>query len=520
MNSLSTFENTKSKIGFAVGPVLFVIILLIPIPDTFLQSVRQTPNLSDIEVIELATGMKTILALLLLMVTWWITEAIPISVTAMLPMVIIPLFQVKGLVHGDFFDFTFANTIKNYAHPVIGLFFGCFLLAAAMQKYGIDKRATLWILTRGKIAANPNRILLVMMYSSAFMSMWISNTATVAILLPIAMGLLTQSNLQENKNGFGVALMLGIAWSASVGGVGTIIGTPPNGIALSILKQNNMDAINFLDWMKIGVPYVVLFIPIVWFLLIKLFPAASDTLIDLKFLSNQQSQIGKLKTGEILTASVFLLAIILWISRPFWEFLLSNNISDKLSWIDEYLIGLFIGLILFVIPVNFKKLEFVLNWRDTKFVDWGTLILFGGGLALSDAMFKTGLASWIAASFIGLFGSPSTFVMLMIVVVFIVFLTEVTSNTAVTAMMVPVLIAIALKTGNDPTTLAVAVAFSASLAFMLPVATPPNALVFSTGFVKMTQMVKAGFFLNIIACFFTLIIFFIFGHLIFKILTF
>ncbi len=175
-----------------------------------------------------------------------------------------------------------------------------------------------------------------------------------------------------------------------------------------------------------------------------------------------------------------------------------------------------VGLILFVVPLNFKKLEFVLNWRDTKFVDWGTLIPFGGGHALSDAMFKTGLASWIAAAFIGLFGSPPTFVMLIIVVVFIIFLTEVTSNTAVTSMMVPVLIAIAFKAGNDQTTLAIAVAFSASLAFMLPVATPPNAMVFSTGYVKMTQMVRAGFFLNIIACFFTLIIFIIFGHQLFK----
>lgn len=520
MISLTTFENIKAKIGFTVGPILFIAILLMPVPETFLQSIRQIPNLTDNEVVELATGMKTVLALLLLMVTWWITEAIPISVTAMLPMIMIPLFQVKGLVNGVLFEFTFANTIKNYAHPVIGLFFGCFLLAAAMQKYGIDKRVTLWILTRGKIAAKPNRILLAMMYSSAFLSMWISNTATVAILLPIAIGMISQSNLQESKNGFGVALMLGIAWSASVGGVGTIIGTPPNGIALSILKQNNLQTINFLDWMKIGVPYVVLFIPVVWFLLIKLFPASRGTIIDLKFLSSQKSQIGKLKTGEILTASVFVSAVILWISRPFWEFLLTNNISDKLSWIDEYLIGLFVGLILFVIPVNFKKLEFVLNWKDTKFVEWGTLILFGGGLALSDAMFKTGLASWIAASFIGLFGSPSTFVMLMIVVVFIVFLTEVTSNTAVTSMMVPVLIAIGLQTGNNPTTLAVAVAFSASLAFMLPVATPPNALVFGSGYVKMSHMIKGGFFLNIIACFFTLIIFFIFGHLLFKILTF
>lgn len=519
MISFTTFKNIKSKIGFTIGPIIFITILWMPIPETFLQSIRQIPNLSEIEVLELATGMKAVLALLLLMITWWITEAIPISVTAMLPMIIIPLFQVKGLVNGAIYDFTFANTLKNYAHPVIGLFFGCFLLAAAMQKYGIDKRATLWILTRGNIAANPKRILLAMMYSSAFMSMWISNTATVAILLPIAMGLIAQSKLQESQNGFGVALMLGIAWSASVGGVGTIIGTPPNGIAISILRQNNLETMNFLDWMKIGVPYVVLFIPVVWFLLIKLFPATNGTIIDFKFLNSQKSQIGKPNTGEIITTSVFLLAIILWISRPFWANLLTNNISDKLSWIDEYLIGLFVGLILFFIPVNFKKLEFVLNWKDTKFVDWGTLILFGGGLALSDAMFKTGLAAWIAASFIGLFGSPSTFVMLMVVVVFIVFLTEVTSNTAVTSMMVPVLIAIAFKTGNDPTTLGVAVAFSASLAFMLPVATPPNALVFGTGYVKMTQMVKGGLLLNIIACFFTLIIFFIFGHLLFKVLT-
>ncbi len=155
----------------------------------------------------------------------------------MLPMVIIPIFQVKGLVNGALFDFTFANTVKNYAHPVIGLFFGCYLLAAAMKKHGIDERSSLWILTRRKIASNSNRILLAMMYSSALMSMWISNTATVAVLLPITMGLIAQNILQDSKNGFGVALMLGIAWSASIGGVGTIIATPINGIVISILKQ-------------------------------------------------------------------------------------------------------------------------------------------------------------------------------------------------------------------------------------------------------------------------------------------
>lgn len=501
-------------IGFLLGLLSFLLFLLLPIFDTFLAAAVQLTGetSSGIHPEELARSMQIVLALLSLMVVWWITEAVPLPATALLPAALLPFLHLTGIQGKSVVELTTRNVLVNYASPVIYLFLGGFLLAAAMQKWKLDRRLTLWLLTRGTIANSAGSVLLGMMGVTAFLSMWISNTATTAMMLPLGLGILSLVDLKPGQSRYGTALMLGIAWAASIGGVGTIIGTPPNGIAVGILNTTfandpTYTRITFLDWMKFGVPYVLIFIPIAWFVVLKMNPPEINAIPGGKErLLREQGELGPLERGEKGTIAVFLLAVLLWVTNPFWDSLLPASFARQLAWIDEYSIGLVMGTLLFFFPVNFREGVFLLDWRDTKMVDWGTLLLFGGGIALSDAMFKTGLASWIATSFVGWLGSPSTIVMVIAIVLLVDFLTEITSNTAVTSMIVPIIISIAIRTGEDPVTLAVAAALAASMAFMLPVATPPNALVFATGYVSIKDMIRSGFILDLVGWVLTVII--------------
>ncbi|MBI5382218.1 MAG: DASS family sodium-coupled anion symporter [Opitutae bacterium] len=501
-------------VGFLAGLALFAVVLCLPTPDTFVASAQQSlgPASLALTAPQLAQSMQAVLAVLGLMIVWWLTEAVPLAATALLPAVLFPLLNVTGVQGATRFDFSAKNTLLNYANPVIYLFLGGFLIAGAMQKWKLDRRFTLWFLTRGNLANSAGSVLFGMMVVTAFISMWISNTAAAAMMLPLGLGVLALIEAKPGESRYGTALMLGIAWAASIGGVGTLIGTPPNGIALGILNTTFAHdplyhRITFLDWMKFGVPYVLLFLPVAWFVLMRLHPPEIRALPGGKArLQEERATLGPLSVGEKGTIAVFLLAVTLWVTNPFWPALLPAALVTRLVWLDEYLIGLLCGTLLFFIPLSLRRGEFLLTWEDTKCVDWGTLILFGGGIALSDAMFKTGLAAWIATSFVGLLGTPSTVVLVLAVVVLIDFLTEVTSNTAVTSMMVPVVVAIALKTGANPVTVAVAAAISASMAFMLPVATPPNALVYGTGYVRLKDMVRAGLVLDLVGWLLTVFI--------------
>lgn len=510
---------TRKSAGFILALAVFIFFLVSPTFGTFYSVAGRlvSEQHAMIDVGELARSMQMVCALSLLMIVLWLTEAVPLAATALLPAVVLPLFHISGIHRGAITQFTFGATVANYANPVIYLFLGGFLIAAAMQKWKLDQRLTLWLLTRGNLAADSRRILLGIMGVTAFLSMWISNTATAAMMLPLGLGILSSVGCKPGTSKFGTALMLGIAWSASIGGMGTIIGTPPNGIALGILNSTfagdpSYQRITFLEWLGIGIPYVVLFIPVSWFVLLKVFPPELVTDPGTKArLMEQYSALGPMSRGEKGTIVVFLLASFLWIVTPFREHLLPSSVSDHLEWLDEYAIGLLAGTLLFFIPVGFRRGRFLLDWADTKFVDWGTLILFGGGIALSDAMFKSGLATWIAHTFIGLLGTPSTIAMLFVIVILVAMLTEVTSNTAVTTMMVPIMISIARTTGENPVTLAVATALAASMAFMLPVATPPNALVYSTGYVELKDMVRGGLILDLLGWLFTVGILVVFG---------
>jgi sodium-dependent dicarboxylate transporter 2/3/5 len=517
---------SHKTIGLFLGPVLFILLVSLPAFDSFHTTAQRLveQHHAAVNAGEIVFSMKVVFGLLALMVVWWLTEAIPLAATALLPAVILPWFRVSGIHEGGVVGLTLKNVLVNYANPVIYLFLGGFLIAAAMQKWKLDRRFTLWFLTRGTLANDSRKILLGVMCATAFLSMWISNTATAAMMLPLGLGILKFSEEEPGESKFGTAIMLGIAWSASIGGIGTIIGTPPNGIALGILNSTFADdptyqRITFLDWMKFGVPYVVLFLPIAWYVLIRLFPPKSRAVAGGKRrLLDERGALGRLSTGERGTILVFLCAVVCWISNPFWNHILPSNLAERLAWVDEYSIALVAGLLLFLVPVKLSNAEFVLTWSDTRFVDWGTLILFGGGIALSDAMFKTGVASWIATTAVGLLGTPSTFVMLCAIVLLMALLTEVTSNTAVTTMFVPIIISIAISTGENPVTLSVAAAVAASMAFMLPVATPPNALVFGTGYVRLRDMFRAGFILDMLGWVFTIGVIVVFASWIFGVL--
>lgn len=504
------FERMRSGVGFFLGPLVFLLVVVLPPAGAFVQLAQAQLGVSQVtaEVMQLVFSLKVTLALMLLMIIWWISEAVPIPVTSLLPGILLPLFHTYGFQEGRFVELNGRTVLAHYANPVIFLFFAGFLIAGAMQKWGLDRRIALWILTRPGVAESPGRILAGMMLASAVVSMWVSNTATTAMMLPIGLGILARLNVGHHRSSFARALLLGIAYAASIGGVGTIIGTPPNGIAVSILRAAGVADITFLRWMAFGAPFVFLCLPLAWLVLRLVFPFDVTLGPDVRsLLERERRELGPLSRGEKLTLAGFLVAVVLWTTNPLWPYV--PGLGQRLAWFDEYIIALFAAVILFLGPVDWSKRRFVLDWDDARYVDWGTLLLFGGGIALSDAMFKTGLAQVLASGFITLFGRPSPLVLVIIVVIFMELLTEVTSNTAVTSMMVPILISISSGLGVDAASLAIPATVAASMAFMLPVATPPNALVYATHRVSLRDMLKAGIVLDLVAWIFIALFFYL-----------
>ncbi len=514
-------------VGFLVGIFSFILILILPPFSSFFTEAQKIITQTNLPLSpqQLVETMHVTFALLILMVIWWLTEAVSLSVTALLPAIILPCFHLTGIHNNAIIEFTFKNILLNYSHPIIFLFLGGFFLASAMQKWKLDYRFTLWFLTRANLANDSRKILLAIMSVTAFLSMWISNTATAAMMLPLGLGILSILGRKPGESRFGTALMLSIAWSASIGGVGTMIGSPPNGITIGILNtaffdDKNFQPLTFLDWMKFGIPYVILFIPLAWFLLLKIFPPEITSIEGgKKKLLEEQSTLGKLSNPEKKVIAVFFLAVLLWITNPFWENIFSHDIAKKNSWIDEYTIGLFAGVLMFLIPVKLREAKFLLEWKDTKSIEWGTLILFGGGIALSDVLFKSGLASWFGALFIEVVGTPSVWEMVVAILFLVTILSEVASNTATVSLLVPIIISLANITQENVVTFSIIAALTASLSFAFPVGTPPNALVYSTGYVRMKDMIKGGLWLDIIGWIFTVGIIIVFGVWIFGVLS-
>ena len=462
---------------------------------------------------------KLTAAVAVLMAAWWMTEALPIAATSLVPLVAFPVLGT---------DVEMDTVGASYGNPIIFLFLGGFLIALAMQRWNLHRRIAL--VTLSIMGDKPGPMIAGFMIATGFISMWVSNTATAVMMLPIGMSVLmivskvmgtalngaagaadqdgaagdrgegTAGNQSDGgddtgigavvKSNFGTALMLGIAYSASIGSLGTIIGTPPNLFLIGYLKDNHDISIGFGQWMIVGVPLSVVMMAIAWFLLVKvLFKPEIDRIPGGRELIREElAKLGPMSTGEKLVLAMFVLAAVSWISLPL--------IFEEPPISDEG-IAMAVGLLLFLIPGGANRGVRLLDWDTAEKLPWGVLLLFGGGLALSAQFSESGLTEWIGTTTSGL-GVLPTVLVVAIFAAIILFLTELTSNTATAATFVPVVGGVAMGLNLDPLLLTIPVALAATCAFMLPVATPPNAVAFGSGYVTVAQMVKGGLWLNVI----------------------
>ena len=458
----------KNIIGLILGPLLFSVILIF------------------VEADGLSFEAKCILASTAWMAVWWVTECVPISVTALLPIVLFPITGGMDL----------STTTAAYGHKLVFLFVGGFLIALAIEKWHLHKRLALNIIR--VTGSNKSRVILGFMLATAFLSMWISNTATSIMILPVGLAIISQlkddPNTKENENEiFGKSLMIAIAYSASIGGMATLIGTPPNMVLAGVVEESYGIKLNMFDWMKFGVPLSSFLLIICWFYLTKIafkfkneeFSAGKDEIL------RQIKNLGNFSNEEIKVLIVFTLTALGWIFR--------GSIETIFPMIDDTIIAIFFAVTLFIIPTKSQKVKSkLLVWEDTVKLPWGILILFGGGMAIASAFGKSGLALWIADLLQNL-DNVSLFLIILIIVTSINLLTEVTSNMATTAMLLPVLVTIALAIEVHPYFLLVSATLAASCAFMLPISTPPNAVVFGSGFLKIEDMFKKGIWMNLLS---------------------
>ncbi|MEQ9403935.1 MAG: SLC13 family permease [Cyclobacteriaceae bacterium] len=414
---------------------------------------------------------------------WWISEALPISVTALLPIILFPLTGAVEL----------ATTTAAFGHKYIFLYMGGFILAIAIEKWGLHKRIALNIINH--IGSGTNQIILGFMIATAFLSMWISNTATAVMMVPIGAAIVSQfslgKSLKRDEHPLGKTLMLAIAYSASIGGFATLIGTPPNLVLAGVLEQNYNVKLSFFEWMSFGVPISLLLLFICWKFLTKYtlnleekeFPGGKEQIKKLR------SELGKITREERSVLIVFIMTAVCWMGR--------SLIQKVIPTIDDTIIAVIAGTVLFVIPTG-KKGEMLIKWEEAVKIPWGIILLFGGGMALAKGFTSTGLAEWIALQMSNMQGL-SLLLLILVLVAIVNFLTEITSNLATTAMLLPILAPMALAFDLHPYMILVSVTIAASCAFMLPVATPPNAVVFGSGYLRIPDMIRAGIFMNVIS---------------------
>jgi len=455
------------QIGLLLGPSLFILLQFLTLDG-------------------LSSKAITVIALAAWMICWWITEAVSISVTALLPLVLFPLFDIMSM-----------NEVgANYGSSIVFLFFGGFVLALALEKVNLHQRIALTIIH--KTGTSPNRVILGFMIATAFMSMWISNTASTVVMLPIALSviqLLVKSDgvFTKEERHFSLAVMLGIAFSANAGGIATVIGTPPNSVLIGLLENEYNMEISFLKWMIIGLPFSATMIGIIYFVFTRwMFPnkgiefASSNALIAQKL-----ADLGPTSPQEKHVLRIFAVTVFLWVFRS-----LINSFFPNLG-LSDTMISMACAIALFSIPHQFKKGIFILKWEDTSRLAWGILLLFGGGLALAKGMSSTGIVSLItdgiANANLNVLFTVSLLILLML------FMTELMSNVALVAVLAPVVAGIAIGLEIPLLYLLIPVTMASSCAFMLPMATPPNAIVFASGYVKVSQMARVGILINLIA---------------------
>ncbi|TLF47147.1 SLC13 family permease [Maribacter aurantiacus] len=457
----------SKKWGLFLGPLLFLLLINLP-------------------VILISERADAVIAVALWMIVWWITEAVSISVTALLPLLLFPILKIIPM----------EDVGANYGSPIVFLFFGGFVMALALEKVNLHKRIALSIIRI--TGTTPNKVILGFMIATATLSMWISNTATTVVMLPIAMSVIQlliddADGFTKSDRNFALSVMLGIAFSANAGGIATVIGTPPNSVLIGLLENEYHIEISFLKWMVIGLPFSVIMITLCYLVLVKfMFPNgalkfnASKSIID-----QELKKLGPTSAKEKMVLVIFGITVFLWVFRT-----VINSIFPFLG-LSDAMISLFTAISLFAIPFNVRKGDFILEWKDTQKLAWGILILFGGGLALAEAMSVTGIvdlvAGTIAESEISALFTAALLIFLML------FMTELMSNVALVAVLAPVVAGIALGLGIPIVHLLIPITIASSCAFMLPMATPPNAIVFASGYIKVHEMAKAGVILNLIA---------------------
>lgn len=460
----------RQKIGLFLGPLCCVIILGLSPPETLSIMAWKT----------LAVGI--------LMASWWLTEAVPISVTSMVPLVLFPLLNIASI----------KAVSAPYANPLVYMFLAGFILASAMQRWNLHRRIALSIVTQ--MGPHPSRIILGFMLACALLSMWMNNTAVCMMMMPIGLSVIQivyekmkQESSDKSHIHFGVCLMLGIAYASSIGGLGTLIGSTPNALLAGFLFENYKYQLGFMDWMMIGLPLVVLLIPITWILLTKIIFPIKLKQIDQSYqqILLEKSKLGPMSSEESRVLLICVGTALMWmLQKPLHDLFPQMQINNTT-------VGMLGALLLFLIPLNFKKGHFILQKNWAKSIDWDILLLFGGGLSLASMIGKSGLAQWIGQSLSSFHHLPVFFVILLITLI-IVFMTEVTSNTATAATFIPIMASLAVGVGENPLLYSLPIAFGATCAFMLPISTPPNAIVYSSGHLEIQQMIKAGFWLNLI----------------------
>lgn len=461
---------SKKLVGLLLGPILFLMIQYMSSPEG------------------MQPEAQAVLACTVWIAIWWITEAVPIPITSLLPIVLFPLSGALGL----------GETTSSYGNPIVFLFLGGFMIALSMEKWNLHKRIALSTILL--VGTNPMKMVLGFMLATGFLSMWISNTATAMMMMPIGMAVTGQFSYLNTRGEnmqmqLGKALMLGIAYAASIGGMATLVGTPANAIFVGVAQQSLGTTLSFFAWMKFAFPLTCLLLIVCWFYLVKVaYPlrekTSNSTVHDT--ITAELKTLGKTSAEEKWILAIFIFTAFCWISRTF----LLNGIFPAL---DDSMIALIGAILMFLIPAPSKAYkETLLTWEIGKKLPWGILLLFGGGLAIASGFQTSGLATWIGEQMMLLHSIP-VFLIILAIVAAINFLTEITSNTATATMMLPIMVSLAAATGMHPYASMLAACLASSCAFMLPVATPPNAIVFGSGFFTIKEMAKKGFWLNIIS---------------------
>ncbi len=458
---------TYKKVGLFLGIILFFLILYMP----------QPVGMND-------EGQK-VLALVALMVTWWVMEAIPIGVTALLPMMICPIIGLAGNRVTE----SGINVFSGYSNPAPMMCMGIFIFAACIVKWNLHKRIALSIV---KLVGNkPSRILLGFTLATTFISMWISNMTAVALMLPIGIALLLELGLDKD-NGFSKALILTLPFSASIGGLCTMIGSGANISAVSLMRELSGQDITFMDWFIVGLPFTVVLVPLMWYALAKMFKVDSNKLSDVSVINRELASMGRMSKGEKLCATLFTITILCFMFR-------SQVINPFFPMVSDESIAITLGIIIFVIPVDLKRGIFLMDMKTTlRGVAWDTVLLLGGAYTMGHLITRTGLTKWIAGHLEFLNGMNEIMVIITVCIIIAV-VTEFATNLVVAVSFLPMIYGIAAAIGMNPMLLMFSVALPASFAYMLPTGTPTNAVAFGSGYIEIKDMIKAGFVVKLIS---------------------